>query len=80
MKKQLFAVLTGASLMLATAGVVAGGGYTSGVVGHAKSDWQKEAYYDGCMNGDVSSTGLFSSQLEEDKARARMATLAQPSI
>jgi len=79
MKKQPSAVLTMFSLMLASAGVMAGGGYTGGVIGQAKSDWQTEAFYDACMNGDVSSTGLFRSQLEEDKAKARMATTAQPS-
>jgi hypothetical protein len=64
-------------MMLTVGAAIAGGGYTSGVVGHAQTDWQKEAFYDGCMNGDVSSTGLFSSQREEDKATARMAISAQ---
>lgn len=77
MKSGVLGGLTGAGMMLIVGTAIAGGGYTSGVVGHAQTDWQKKAYYDSCMNGDVSSTGLFSSQIEEDKATARMAVAAQ---
>jgi hypothetical protein len=50
----------------------AGGGYTSGVVNVGQDPWLKEAIQDPCMNGDVSSSGVFRSQIAEDKAIARM--------
>ncbi len=50
----------------------AGGGYTSGVVNAGQDAWYQEAMYEPCMNGDVSASGMFSSQLSEDKAVARM--------
>jgi hypothetical protein len=53
----------------------AGGGYTGGVVNAGQDPWLKEVMYDPCMNGDVSASGMFSSQLAEDKAMARMAMI-----
>ncbi|MGB5202331.1 MAG: hypothetical protein WBR56_20785 [Sedimenticolaceae bacterium] len=50
----------------------AGGGYTGGVVNASQDAWSKEALYDPCMNGGVSASGMFSSQLAEDKAMVRM--------
>jgi hypothetical protein len=53
----------------------AGGGYTGGVGTAGQDAWSKEALYDPCMNGDVSASGIFSSQLAEDKAMVRMGTV-----
>jgi len=53
----------------------AAGGYAGGVVSAGPDAWSHEACYDPCMNGDVSATGMFSSQLAEDKAMARMSMI-----
>jgi hypothetical protein len=62
-----------AAVLIIPFAVTAGGGYASGVVNAGQDAWSKEALYDPCMNGDVSASGMFSSQLAEDKAMARMA-------
>mgnify|MGYP000724165433 CR=1 FL=1 len=49
-----------------------GGGFTGGVGTAGQDAWSKEALYDPCMNGDVSASGMFSTQLAEDKAMVRM--------
>lgn len=70
MKKFVFAAA--AAFMFTSVAATAGGGYTSGVVSAGQDDWSKEALNEPCMNGDVSSTGVFSSQLAEEKAAVRM--------
>jgi len=62
-----------AAVLIIPFAVTAGGEYASGVVNAGRDAWSKEALYDPCMNGDVSASGMFSSQLAEDKAMARMA-------
>ena len=70
MKTSLIAVV--AALLAFSIAATAGGGYSSGVVGVGQDAWTQEAFYEPCMNGDVSASGRFSSQLAEDKALVRM--------
>ena len=72
MKTSLFAAAVATALIAIPLAVSAGGGYTSGVVNAGQDAWSQEAFYEACMNGDVSSSGTFSSQMAEDKAIARM--------
>jgi len=64
-----------AAVLILPFAVAAGGGYTGGGVNAGQDAWSKEALYDPCMNGDVSASGMFSSQLAEDKAMARMSMI-----
>jgi len=70
MKKSILAAAT--ALLVLPYAATAGGGYTSGVVNADQNAWSQEAFYEPCMNGDVSSSGMFSSQLAEDKALVRI--------
>ena len=72
MKKPVLTSTIAAALLTLPFAATAGSGYTSGVLNTAQDDWAQEAFYDACMNGDVSASGMFSSQLAEDKAIARM--------
>ena len=65
-------IVVAAALLVLPYAATAGGGYTSGVVNAGQNAWSQEAFYEPCMNGDVSASGMFSSQLAEDKAVARM--------
>lgn len=67
-----FVFAAAAALLTLPFAATAGGGYTDGVVNAGQDAWSKQALQDPCMNGDVSATGMFSSQLAEDKAMARM--------
>lgn len=66
-----FAALAAAAV-LAAQGAIAGGTFLPAGAGQVDHDWLAEAAYEPCMNGGVSETGKFSSQLAEDKARLRM--------
>ena len=41
------------------------------------SQWEREALYEPCMNGEVSANGLYPSQIAEDKSFATLGRLAQ---
>lgn len=43
---------------------------------HELSRWEKEALYEPCMNGAVSSSGLYPSQIAEDKSISTLGFLA----
>ena len=72
MKSALFAAAVATALISVPLAVTAGGEYTGGVVNAGQDAWSQEAFYEPCMNGDVSASGTFSSQLAEDKAIVRM--------
>jgi hypothetical protein len=40
------------------------------------SEWEKVAQYEPCMNGAVSATGLYPSQVAEDKSFATLGFIA----
>lgn len=41
------------------------------------SSWEKEALYEPCMNGTVSATGLYPSQVAEDKSFGTLGFIAE---
>jgi hypothetical protein len=65
-----------ASLLALSFTVSAGGGFDSTAMTE-KSGLVSAAYSEPCMNGGVSASGLFHSQLEEDKAISRMTIHSQ---
>ena len=72
MKRSMVVAAVAAALLSFPFAATAGGGYTSGVVNAGQEAWAQEAFYEPCMNGEVSASGMFSSQLAEDKALVRM--------
>lgn len=77
MKTPLTAAVIATALFALPYVVTAGGGYTSGVINAGQDAWSQEAFYEPCMNGDVSASGAFSSQLAEDKAIVRMGVASE---
>ena len=69
-----------ASLMIAvTVGATVQAG-TPGVMDEAAlSSWEHMVNLEPCMNGDVSASGLYPSQIAEDKSFATLGTLANLS-
>lgn len=43
----------------------------------ALSEWENTALYEPCINGDVSASGLYPSQIAEDKSYATLGVLAR---
>ena len=72
MKLSIGSLAAASTLLAAPLVATAGGGYTSGAGNAGQEAWTQEAFHEPCMNGDVSASGRFSSQLAEDKARFRM--------
>ena len=72
MKTPVFAAAVAAAFLTLPFAATAGGGFTSGVVNAGQDAWSQAALHEPCMNGDVSASGRFSSQLAEDKAMVRM--------
>lgn len=51
---------------------------SSAVTSQATLDaWERMAVYEPCMNGDVSSSGFYPSQVGEDKSRATLGLIAK---
>ena len=66
------------SLALATGSVVAAqNGTHYGMSKHAQSGWDQMVSLEGCMNGDVSASGLYSSQLAENMSFSTRGVMAR---
>ena len=72
MKTPVFATAVAAAVLTLPFAATAGGGFTSGVVNAGQDVWSQTALYEPCMNGHVSASGGFSTQLAEYKAMVRM--------
>ena len=72
MKTPVYAAAIAAAFLTLPFAATAGGGFTSGMVNADQDAWSQTALYESCMNGDVSASGRFSSQLAEYKAMVRM--------
>lgn len=71
----LYAALASGSITLATAYA----GTPDGTDEAALSTWEQMVSLEPCMNGDVSGSGLYPSQIAEDKSFATLGTLADLS-
>ena len=69
-----------ASLMIAaTAGTTAQAVTPGATDAAALGSWEHMVNLEPCMNGDVSASGLYPSQIAEDKSFATLGTLANLS-
>jgi hypothetical protein len=71
----VFVALAIASIPVATAHA----GTANGIDEAALSSWEHMVSLEPCMNGDVSASGLYPSQIAEDKSFATLGTLANVS-
>ena len=75
--RTLYAALASTSIWLATAHAGTPGATDEA----ALSIWEHMVSLEPCMNGDVSASGLYPSQIAEDKSFATLGTLADlPSL
>ena len=74
--KDFFRIILVSVAVASTGPAVAQAGVSSAMDEAALSSWEHMVSLEPCMNGDVSASGLYPSQIAEDKSFATLGRLA----